>query len=509
MERALATSWSHKLVFAFIFSFVFGILVSSFVFLSPLLSLLAIVIAGAVLVAEKLVNKKPGREIILLSLILISFACGALRYSVKDFHEPLTPTLTGIVASEPEQRDSATRFVFLAENGERALVSTELYSPVWYGDKIILKGQFKTPGIIDDEDGGRPFDYGAYLAKDDIYHTMSFAELEIVGSEQGSAIKSALLKLKRSFVEKIRATFSEPYASLLSGLIVSGRDAMPRDTLEEFRRAGVIHIVVLSGYNITIIADFLRRFFERIFLLSRFTLVPALAPAASIIGILLFVLMTGAEATVVRAAIMVLVVIAAKLFGRKYSAPRALLAAGFIMLLENPKILVFDPSFQLSFLATLALIYVVPIVEGYLNFVPEKAGLRSIVATTVGTQLTVLPMLIYSVGDVSLVSLPANILILVIIPYTMLIGFVATTLSYISALLAVPLAYIGNIFLAWILGVAHFFGNLSFASLAVPHVSPWIVFLIYIALVSARVLMYLYPQTNEGGTRVEFTDAQG
>jgi competence protein ComEC len=509
MEHVLATSWSHKLIFVFIFSFVFGILVSSFVFISPLLSLLVMIVAGVVLLAEKILNKKVEKEIILLSLILISFACGALRYSVKDFHEPLTPTLTGIVASEPEQRDNATRFVFLAENGERALVSTELYSPVWYGDKVILKGAFKTPGIIEDQDGGRPFDYGDYLAKDDIYHTMSFAELEVVQSGQGSSIKSALLKLKRSFVGKIRETFSEPYASLLAGLIVSGRDAMPADILEEFRRAGVIHIVVLSGYNITIIADFLRRFFEKIFLLSRFTLVPALAPAASIIGILLFVLMTGAEATVVRAAIMVLVVIAAKLFGRKYSAPRALIVAGFIMLLENPKILVFDPSFQLSFLATLALIYVVPIVEKYLEFVTEKWGLRSIIATTLGTQLTVLPMLIYSVGDVSLVSLPANILILLIIPYTMLLGFIATTLAYVSGLLAVPIAFVANLFLAWIIGVAYILGNLSFASISVPNLSPWLILFIYIALVSGRVLLYLYPQTNEGSTRVEFTDAQG
>jgi competence protein ComEC len=284
---------------------------------------------------------------------------------------------------------------------------------------------------------------------------------------------------------------------------------MPADILEEFRRAGVIHIVVLSGYNITIIADFLRRFFERIFLLSRLTLVPALAPAASIIGILLFVLMTGAEATVVRAAIMVLVVIAAKLFGRKYSAPRALIVAGFIMLLENPKVLVFDPSFQLSFLATLALIYVVPIVEKHLPFVTEKWGIRSIIATTLGTQLTVLPMLIYSVGDVSLVSLPANVLILLIIPYTMLLGFVATTLAYVSSLLAVPIAFVANLFLMWIISVAYFFGNLSFASIAVPNISPWIIFFIYIALVSARVLLYLYSQTNEGSTRVEFTDAQG
>ena len=451
MDRAILIS---------IFSFAFGIFVSSFIFLTPVVSTFFIVTALAMMLGEKVWTGKTEKEILFVALALISFGLGSLRYAVKDFHEAALPLREGVVVSEPEQRDNATRFVFKSDNRERALVSTDIYSPVQYGDRVKIDGKFKIPEMIED------FDYPAYLAKDDIYSTMSFAKVEIISSGHGNKIKSALLKIKHSFVGKIRENFSEPYASLLSGLLVSGRDAMPKDILEEFRKAGIIHIVVLSGYNIALIADFIRKVFRNNWL--------------SIIAILLFVIMTGAEATVVRAAIMVLTVILAKMLGRKYSAPRALVFAGFIMLLENPKILVFDPSFELSFLATLALIYVVPIVHKYLKFIPEKwSKLKEVVATTIGTQLTVLPLLIYSIGDFSVVSLPANVLVLLIIPYTMFVGFAAATLSYVSAFLALPLAYLAHLLLAWIIFVSNFLGNIPFASLAVPNVSAWLIALVY------------------------------
>ena len=467
MDRAILT---------IIFSFAFGVLASSFIFISPIVSVFLLVIAATIMVGEKIWSGGIDKTILLVALAVLSFGLGSLRYAVKDFHEPMLPENEGLVVSEPEQRDNATRFIFESDNGERALVSIELYSPVWYGDRVNVETTFERPEIFDD------FDYPAYLSKDDIYWTANFAEIEILSSGHGNALKAALLALKRNFVGKIRKTFAEPYASLLAGLVVSGRDAMPKDILEEFRRAGIIHIVVLSGYNITIIADFLRRMFEKTFLAAKIA-GPRLASAASIAGIIFFVLMTGAEATVVRAAIMVLAVIAAKMLGRKYSAPRALLLAGFIMLVHNPKILVFDSSFQLSFLATLALIYVVPIVEKYLRFITEKLDFRKTVATTIATQATVLPLLIYSMGDFSLVSLPANVFVLLIIPYTMFFGFFAAALSYLGAIVALPLAYLAYILLAWILFVSNFLGNLPFASIAVPNVSIWIILLAYLALV--------------------------
>lgn len=424
----------------------------------------------------------------MLSLVMLSFGLGALRYAIKDFHQRLIPTFTGVIVSEPDEKENTTRFVLRSDNGEKLLVSTDLYSPIHYGDQVEVSGKLAEPGSISDGPG-RPFDYAKYLAKDDIYFTMSFARVEVLSQGHGNQIKRALFKLKHSLIAKMREIFNEPESSLLAGLIVAGKAAVPRDILEAFRRAGVIHIIVLSGYNVTIIADFIRRICEHLFLWLRMgmnlpaQIGPRAAALASVFGIILFVLMTGAEATVVRAALLVLTVVMAKMLGRSYSAPRALLAAASLMLLHNPKILVFDPSFQLSFLATGGLIYLSPVVESYLGRVPAGWGLRATLAATIATQTAVLPFLIYSTGSVSLVSLPANVLILLFIPATMLGGFIATLVAYVSPLMALPFSYFAHLLLAWILLVSDYLGNLSFAYVASPQFPFWVVLLCYAGLI--------------------------
>jgi competence protein ComEC len=492
MEHSLIDAYlfRQRIILIFVFGFLSSVLVSSFVFIPPLLSILAFVMAGAILLSERVWNGELNKEVLTVVIILVSISLGSLRYNVKDFHIPnqelesqvgsLTE-IVGVVLSEPEVRDNSTRFI-IKSGGEKILVNAELYTNAWYGDEVKVRGKLEKPGNIDDG-VGRSFDYAAYLSKDDIFLTLNFADTEVLSSGHGNPVKSFLFNIKRNFVSHVREILSEPHASLLAGLLVSGKDAMPKSILEEFRRAGVIHIVVLSGYNITIIAEFIKRFFEKTSGFLKLNIFPHSVTLASIIGIFLFVLMTGAEATVVRAAIMVLVVMLAKVFGRNYSAPRALLGAAFLMVMINPKILVFDPSFQLSFLATSALIYVVPIVEKFLKNVPDKWGLKTILSTTLGTQILVLPYLVYSTGEISLVSLIANILILAFIPLTMLIGFIATMLSYISTVLALPFSYLVNLLLSWILGVSKVLSSLSIASVKVTYFPWWSVVIIYTVII--------------------------
>ncbi|MDQ3089740.1 MAG: ComEC family competence protein [bacterium] len=470
----------HSGIFIFIGSFVLGILLSSFLYISSYYALLLILIAISILLVEYINTRKFSKEAVLIALAILSLGLGILRYELKESHRiNLTIsekigekiTLEGLVTDEPERKDNVTRLTILPEGSEeKILVSADLYNKAQYGDKVSVTGKLQKPGIIKGDDG-RDFDYGKYLSKDEIYYTISFARVEIVSVGHGNPIKSFLYKIKHKFIGEIRDLLPEPEASLLSGLILAGKESLPKNILEEFRRAGIVHIVVLSGYNITIVSEFFLHIFGFLSL--------QLAAISSLGAIILFTLMTGASATVVRAAIMVSVVLFGKILRRNYSAPRALLVAGFLMLLENPKILVFDASFKLSFLATLALIYVSPLGEKYLTFITEKAGLRSIISTTVSTQLVVLPYLMFSMGNFSVIALLANILVLVFIPVTMLLGFVATVFGFIGNLLALPFAYLAHLFLSWILLVSAKLGGLPWASIEVPVFSAWVALLWY------------------------------
>lgn len=77
-------------ILIFIFGFLSGVFVSSFIFLTPLVSILIIFISGVILISEKILNKSIGKEVLFLFLVFLSFGLGAFRYSIKDFHETLT-----------------------------------------------------------------------------------------------------------------------------------------------------------------------------------------------------------------------------------------------------------------------------------------------------------------------------------------------------------------------------------------------------------------------------------
>jgi competence protein ComEC len=462
-----SASSKDKLILTALWSFISGILAATLISLPPLVAVLILVVAGAIWLSAMIYHSGLSGGEALIVIALVGFGVGVFRYDIKDFHELAPAGDTGIVVSEPERRDADTRFVVETDSGEKILVSTDIFSEVKYGDKLRLRGNAKAL---------KPGGYADYLAKDDIFYTMDYAKVEVLSIGHGNPVIETLLDVKGAFIEKVREILPEPGSSLLSGLIVSGKQALPKENLEEFRRAGLVHIVVLSGYNITIIAEFLLILFA--FLGVR------RAAVVSAVGVLLFVLMSGAPATVMRGAVMVLLMIFGKIFGREGSAPRILLFTAAVMLMFNPKALVYDASFQLSFLAMLGIIYGTPLMERWLARLPERFGLRSVIATTLATQAFVLPFILYNMGNFSLVFLLSNVLVLLILPITMLVGFMATLLAFVSGILAWPVALVTHLLLSWVLFVADFLGNLSFASVEIENFPPWGSLLVYSALVS-------------------------
>jgi competence protein ComEC len=259
--------------------------------------------------------------------------------------------------------------------------------------------------------------------------------------------------------------------SLLGGLVVGAKEALGKDLLDTFRAAGVVHIVVLSGYNVSIIARYVVR---------------ALAPLPRSLGwgigsllIVLFAMLTGGSATIVRASIMALLVFVAQMGGRRFDALRALFAAAFVMILHNPYILAFDPSFQLSFLATFGLIAYAPVFEKWFSSFPNTFGLREILAATFATELFVLPFLLWVSGTFSIVAPLTNVLVLWTVPFTMGIGFVVGCIALVSTAVAYPFAGIAYGILSYQLWIIEHLASLPFATLQLPVIPLWLVVIVY------------------------------
>jgi len=470
----------------FLFGFLFSVFVSSFFRVSAGFAGFVFLIAAAVFVYSFQVFSKDGlqKNIISLSVFLIAVSFGMFRYGAKEFHivspalveqKDCSVTLEATIVSEPINAGSHRQYVGELKNfnNEKILIRADVYPEFFYGDTVLFTGTLKEPELFETKNG-KNFDYPAFLAKDDIFLTLSFAKGEKISEGNGSFLKENLFAFKHSFIEKIEKNIPEPESGLLAGILLGSEDSMPKEWEDKFRTAGISHIVVLSGYNITLVAEAV------LWVLSFLALRWALL--GSSLGIILFTIAVGGGASVVRASCMALLVLFARATGRKYLIGRALLFVGAIMVLVNPKVLVFDFGFQLSFLATVALIWVAPFFEDRLTWCPKKWKVREILGATLATQLIVLPLLLYTTGELSVVSVIVNLLVLPVVPVAMFFGFITALLGFLASWVAFPFAAVTQFILAYILKIVDLFSQFKFATIRLELFSKFFLILAYGAL---------------------------
>lgn len=411
---------------------------------------------------------------ILIIIILIRFylAFHNGRDEVISKYSSQSVEIEGLIYDEPQIKDFNQSFTVRTNKiGEDQIeiyikVTADRYAKYEYGKVLKINGKINSPRNFK-SNGGRTFDYIDYLLKDGIYFEMKKPAIEVLNSDGGSFISKYLFKLKQGFIANIKKVLGEPHAALAGGLVVGEKSALGQDLIDDFRKAGLIHIVVLSGYNITIVADSIRRILA--FLPRNIGL------GLGGIGIIAFGILVGGGATVVRSCIMAIIALIGVLLRKDYNVSKALFIAAALMLIQNPLILLYDPSFQLSFLATLGLILLSSPIEKKLGFITEKFGIRGLCASTLATQIFVSPYILYMMGQLSIIGIIVNILVLPIIPVTMLFVTLTGLLGFCSYFLSEITGWVSHILLSYELFMVHFFAGLPFASIELPKFSFWIV----------------------------------
>lgn len=437
--------------------------------------------------------------VVMLSAALLGLGLGVVRTIPTDI-EDTTRLLTafegtevvivGVVRAEPDMREAHTNLTIQTETVNdmafqtRVLVRTERFPTFSYGDKLEVRGKLDTPKAFE-TDLERTFDYRGYLSARGISHTIAFAKINLLSRNKGNVLITQLLKLKNMFMQNIESALPEPSAGLAEGITLGVKRALGTELEVAFRKTGIIHIVVLSGYNVSIVAEAIMR------LLSAF-LMPKTRAVLGALAIAAFALIAGLSATVLRASLMATLILYARASGNTHSAMRALVFAAVIMLLLNPQLLLYDPGFQLSFLATAGLILLSPHIEARLFRVPSLFQIREFVTATLSTQIFILPFLLFAIGEFSLVSVLVNVLVLPVVPLAMLGTFFVGVLGMISKLLALTVALPTHLLLSYIVFVAQWFSSLPFAALPVPPFPFSVVILAY-----AVMIAWLYGSYNK------------
>ncbi len=467
-----------------------------------------LLIAGLALLALIFLFWKD-RKIRLAAAVGILFLVGIFYYQVFDqfrkdelanFYQKEV-ILQGQVVTEPDIRSDKVKYTLevynIREKGAKGwqktsgkiLITYERYPEYQFADWLEISGEVIEPAKYPD------FDYKSYLSRFGINSLLIDSEIVSIKKPSGInqnvfsrswlSLKKFLFNIKKDFSEKINQILSEPQSSFLAGLLLGAKRAIPQDLMDAFNRTGTTHIVVISGYNITII---IKAFMVLTRRWSR-----KLAIILAILGIFLFTIMVGAEAPVMRAALMALFVVWAERIGRKSDISIALVFTALIMILVNPKILRFDLGFQLSFLAVTGLIWFVPILENLISRLKYLKSLPALISeplmATLAAQLFAVPIILYNFHRLSLIAPVANVLILPLIPLTMFIGFLAVLLAFVWLGLGQIIAFIAWLFLTYMIWIVVNLAKLPAASFEISQIS-WIWLLIWYFGLSILIWWY-------------------
>lgn len=389
-----------------------------------------------------------------LSLITI---LGAFYYNIYNVYGGSKQSLVfgravsfvGVVSNNPSIKNNVSEAKFYIKEPfyGNVLLKLSRISRIQYGDMIRVRGVIEKP---------EPEGFARYLEKEGMYGVVKFPEIEFVSSGNGSRIKELLFSVRNSAISSFQRVLPPKESAFLSGLTFGGRSDFTKEFEEEMKLSGTTHLVALSGYNITILVLSVVGMFAYVF--SR-----RLSHFLAFVVVIGFVVMTGAEASVVRAAIMAMLLAVAGGLGRSRDMRNLFALTALVMVLANPKILVFDVGFQLSFLALIGIVYVKPALLKIFRFSTKPGFLswRDNFLTTLSAQITVIPLLVSQFGYFSISSLAANVLILELIPITMGFGFAIAFASFLSGSIAAMLAWIVWVLLRTEVIIIKFFAKLS------------------------------------------------
>lgn len=385
-------------------------------------------------------------------------------------------TISGLVVDEPDVRDRFTNLRIEAEtitfrDGSTQPVSGLIQAQIFrfplikYGTRLTVSGDLETPPENED------FSYKDYLARQGVHSLISLPTLDVLAEGEGNPIYHAIFALKARAQESINHIFPNPQAALLTGILLGDDNGLPPDLAEDFRITGMTHIIAISGFNIAILIAILVSLGEP-FLGRRG------AAIFAVVGIALYTILVGADASVVRAAVMgTIYLLTSRWLGRPNFAYASLFSAGFLMTAVNPFTL-WDVGFQLSFMATLGLmLYADPFTRWtqrqllrvlHRHNVQKVMGILSeAVLLTLAAQILTLPLMIGYFEQLSLISLPANALILPVQPAVMTWGGLATLVGMVSEPIGQMIAWVAWLPLTYTITLVRMFASVPYASIPV------------------------------------------
>lgn len=471
-------------------------------------------IAVASAVAAWLVWQHPARRA--MALLLFVSCLGGLRLSfaisaptLSEFHGR-SVALIGVVNAPPDLRDDRALLRIQASHifdgalthtvDGVALVTVPREAAADYGDEVSVAGVLLPPGEFDS------FSYTEYLARQGIHSVMRQGTLTLLQARPQDDALTALIALREAAREVILNALPQPQSGLLVGILLGNERDISPPVEEAFRRTGLSHIIAISGFNMAVLSG-------AVLVLLR--PLNARRPTSTVlitVGVLVvYTVFVGAGASVMRAAVMCALLLAAPLVRRRAYLPASIAAAALFLTLLHPFAL-WDVGFQLSFAAVLGMALWLPPLQRLserwarerLRWPPVQQiarALSDLLLVTLVAQVATLPLLMLHFQQVSVVSLVVNVLVLPVQAAVLVVGLPSLLVSFVTPLVGDVLFALVYVLLTWTTEIVRAFAALPLAVQTV-YLSPVWVMLFYVGMVGGLMLSHYDPSWWERLRRV-------
>ena len=467
-----------------------------------------ILTAGVSLFLSGLLSNRgrPGDSVL---LVLLIFVAGALKITFdKDLSEKdrlgqflrlsQRVAVRGVVTDPPRFTTSSIQFVVDGEaviEGNRVhpisggvLVSARiddnarlLAGLLQYGADVICFGRVTHPGTA--RNPGE-FDLRNYLQLQGIYarcYLNESSDVAVVGKSGNGFLSEIVYPLRRSIGRSLDGLIGGDEAKFLKGLTIGDRSEISPEVKTSFINSGVMHILAVSGLHVVLVVTILAS------VIGAFRIPEPWKTALLCLLLVFYIFLTGSSASVVRAVVMAIVVLAARLFERKSDVINSLAVSAIAILMVDARQL-FMPGFQLTFMAVLSIVILYPRFYAFMNKLVGKGAKHRLVnniiqlaclslAASVGT----LPFTAYYFGKIPLVGLLANLVVVPMSDIILASGMTTIVFSFISTAVASLYAEAARLSTMIMLAVVKWFGSFSYFEW---HISQWEVFGYYVLIVA-------------------------
>lgn len=469
LKRKVHSSW---LIAATCFGVFIGIYFAQFIQVSSIFLLVVSLIVVSIVFLRKSTYLIP---MIIFGGIFIGLWRGSISQNDLLQYKPLIGENISISGSVKDDIDTGKsgqivirlNKIFMKEKSlPGTLYITSQNADIKRGDKLVLHGKLMK--------GFGNFSGVIYRAQID----------KIIQPKPGDTARV----VRDWFADGIRKVIPEPESSLGIGFLVGQRRALPADLVIALQVVGLTHVVVASGYNLTILVRLARRLFEKV---SKY-----LSAVSSVVMILSFIAITGVSPSMARAGLVAGLSLAAWYYGRRFHPIILLSLAIAITVLIDPSYAWGDLGWQLSFAAFAGVMILAPLATRYFFGEKKPDFVRQLLIETVSAQLVTAPIIIMAFGQFSNNAIVSNLLILLFVPFAMLLVFIAGVGSLVLPVaFASVIAFPATMLLKYMTGVIGYLSELPWAMSEVQF-SWWMAVICYVAIIGSCLYMWRKTKYN-------------